>query len=201
MKIGLVKKLKNRLNSGYNAYLAVYSRVPSYVLFTVSWPDQNKSSFNYNRCSVYSCNCTGLQLRLALRWDHNLRYLHVSVCSSWLITTFPLSTGTWQAFWHSMHNCNCFLIVCITSSTYHQIRQAFCIYRIIIQPSPHLVYICWIENKSFYDKFPRSPFFLFIFTLFEIGKTQDDRTKLCQHAPLPVGDDSVCVKEIWRNSH
>jgi len=37
--------------------------------------------------------------------------------------------------------------------------------------------------------------------LFEIGKTQDDRTKLRQHAPLPVGDDSVCGKEIWRNSH
>jgi len=37
--------------------------------------------------------------------------------------------------------------------------------------------------------------------LFESGKTQDDRTKLRQHAPLPVGDDSVGVKETWRNSH
>jgi hypothetical protein len=131
-----MKKLKNRLNSGYNAYLSVYSRVPSYVLLTVSRPDQNKSRFNYNRCSVYSRNCTGLQLRVARRWDHNLRYLYLSVCSSWLITAFPLSTVTWQAFRHSMQNCNCFLIVCITSSAYHQIWQAFCIYIIITHPSP-----------------------------------------------------------------
>lgn len=173
MKIGLVKKLKNRLNSGYNAYLSVYSRVPSYILLTVSRPDQNKSRFNYNRCSVYSCNCTGLQLRLALRWDHNLRYLYVSVCSSWLITTFPLSTVTWQAFWHSLHNYKCFLIVCITSSTYYQIRQAFCIYTVITRPSPQLVYICWIENKSFYDKFPRSPFIPIHF--YVVWKWQDPR--------------------------
>jgi hypothetical protein len=152
-----MKQLKNKLNSGYNTYLSVYRRVPSYVLHTVSRPDQNKSRFNYNGCSMYSCNCTGLQLRLGLRWDHNLRYLYVSACSSWLITAFPPSTVTWQAFWHSMQNCKCFLFMCIASSVYHQIRKTLCIYT-ITHPSPNSCISVVLKTRVPTTNFPRPLF-------------------------------------------
>jgi hypothetical protein len=79
MKIRLIKKLRNRLNSFYNSYLSIYSRVPSYVLHTVSRPDQKKAGLIIIvAVHILEIVQAGLQLHLVLKFDHNLRY--VCVC-------------------------------------------------------------------------------------------------------------------------